>query len=299
MKKQKSTETTTIASETQPPLALAPAFEEQANDQLSTSSAQEDHHSHLDRDDNNEENGRATTTVITNSSNSLPLLEARAVSEDVLQANVLTGVDVENRFDIAQQDRDTLVIRDENEKLRRRQKIIIVCAVVLAAVVVALVVGFVVSDSGDGGADETPLETAIPTTAPTVKQTSPPTSQPPTSQPTTSQPTKNPTEHPTPAPTDRLEGIIGILSGAFGEPFPSSDLQEEALLWLVYNDPAYLPIDTTDPDHLLERFILVLLYLSTEPIDSRGTWLNGASVCAWDGIICNTDEQVTTLEPCK
>ena len=194
----------------------------------------------------------------------------RVDEEETQKLNMM----IENRVDGSQ---DTAVIRDEHMKLRRWLKIL------MATVVVAWVVGFVAS--GSGSTDEAPIETSIHTSTPTTTQTSPSTSPQIASR--------------TPAQEDRLQNLTEILSGAFDESFPSSDLQEEALLWLAYDDPANLSFSDTEPDILLERFIMVLFFLSTARSQSNN-WLSNLSVCFWEGVGCNPDSgQITDLLQCE
>jgi hypothetical protein len=63
---------------------------------------------------------------------------------------------------------------------------------------------------------------------------------------------------------------------------PTSKLQEDALLWLTYED-TYPEKDNLTPELLLERFVMALMYNATD----GGTWLQPdqwlapTSVCEW------------------
>jgi hypothetical protein len=69
----------------------------------------------------------------------------------------------------------------------------------------------------------------------------------PTATPSTIQdePTATLTAPPTTAATMSRFSILGdVIGSSFEDDFPSTALQEETLNWLVYEDPAYLPVDT-------------------------------------------------------
>ena len=135
---------------------------------------------------------------------------------------------------------------------------------------------------------------------------------PPTETPTAS-PTAvlaTPTDSPittTPAPTNGFEewaaGILDSALSALGidDPFPANDLQKEALLWLVNDDPANLSVVDTEPQVLLERFVMILLYLSTEGSSwtYSDNWLSDLPICEWGGVECNEDGLVTMVYLCK
>jgi hypothetical protein len=125
----------------------------------------------------------------------------------------------------------------------------------------------------------------VPPTTIQDKPTAPPTAPPTaTSPPTTTAP---PTAPPTMSRFSILEDVIG---SSFEDDFPNSTLQEEALDWLVDEDPAYLAVDT-DSTTLLERYTAAHFYFAMKgslwTYDNR--WLSKEPVCLWEGLNC-TDE---------
>ena len=78
--------------------------------------------------------------------------------------------------------------------------------------------------------------------------------------------------------------------------------QHAALVWLANEDLAMLDLDTTPDDILIERFVVVLLYVSTSGWDWSFPmrFLRDAGVCDWysykhgRGIICNDDQTSVT-----
>ena len=85
---------------------------------------------------------------------------------------------------------------------------------------------------------------------------------------------------------------IALLSPSIPD-LPNSQLQQQALDWLVNNDGEAL-IATENADRLLDRYVLALLFFATfgESWDENVGWLSDASVCNWyidDGFICPRD----------
>jgi hypothetical protein len=82
--------------------------------------------------------------------------------------------------------------------------------------------------------------------------------------------------------------------------------QHAALDWMAYNDSADLQSTLSD-DQLVERFVLVLLYFSTDGEgwkDQAGFLSSSLNTCAWNSIIdvlrigvggCNDEGSVVTL----
>ena len=106
-------------------------------------------------------------------------------------------------------------------------------------------------------------------------------------------------------------------------------LWEEALEWMVTQDPMQLLLDnSTTISRFIQRFSLVAFYLQTSsqqpwkfcgPDNKTDTcffeyeqanemisggevpaarWLSGATECAWMGVMCS-DNVISTLEICK
>ena len=84
---------------------------------------------------------------------------------------------------------------------------------------------------------------------------------------------------------------------------PSSTVQQQAIDWLLDdNDGGF--VSTQQPDFLLERFTLVVMYYamngiawSDEGIVHSDTWLadDNSSVCNWHGVTCSVDGKVIEL----
>jgi hypothetical protein len=78
--------------------------------------------------------------------------------------------------------------------------------------------------------------------------------------------------------------------------------QHAALDWLANEDLARLDLETTPNDILIERFVMVLLYVSTGGWDWSYPlrFLRDTNVCDWysykhdRGIICNEDQTSVT-----
>ena len=362
------------ASKKKSPLVLAPACEEEESmEPSSLTTTKETKRTHRDRrneanddesyDSNSEEEdgvssvvpgavqiGEGMDSVVADDSTiqiggesvsspsrstTMPLLEARAVSEqDVIRAEVLTRDDIENLLDSAPKDRERTITTEDNKvnlqddlsRAKRRQKILIcvlVAVLVLVAGLVALIVALTATtdpdDPGDNPSTLSPTDLgqiSVPSQSPTV--TALPTlhpSQHPTDFPTSS---PVPTTSPSPAPTDLLDQLQNILQPFFDDSFPSSELQQEALLWMANDDPANfpimdadedddaaipiadddaaIPIMDTDADILLERYLMILFYLGTEPWTSSVGWLSGSPICDWEGVGCGLDLRITSLQ---
>ena len=85
--------------------------------------------------------------------------------------------------------------------------------------------------------------------------------------------------------------------------FATSSAQSKAYQWLVNDD---LMQTCPDDSHLTQRYILAVLYFSTAgetwvgctkdptPCDEE-PFLSGEHECAWEGVGCNSDNQVTAL----
>jgi hypothetical protein len=122
--------------------------------------------------------------------------------------------------------------------------------------------------------------------------------------PTTSRaPSKTPSETPSksPAPSssptvNRYTPLHSFLVEYFGEGFPISETEQEALNWLAYNDSAMPmpPVPGSDyfdslNSQLLERYIVVFFYFETGGGDwnLKGGWLSENNICdGWQGLSC-------------
>jgi hypothetical protein len=94
---------------------------------------------------------------------------------------------------------------------------------------------------------------------------------------------------------DRVTPLQSFLAPYFGDGFPISETEQEALYWLAYEDDAMLmpPVPGSDSfdslnSQLLERYIAVLFFFGTGGGDwhlNEG-WLSGNPVCRWYGVSC-------------
>jgi hypothetical protein len=143
-----------------------------------------------------------------------------------------------------------------------------------------------------------PLER--PTSAPSeTSSETPTTSRVPSETPTTSRvpsetPTGTPSSSPSLSPTeDRIAPLQRFLAPYFGDGFPISETERQALHWLAYDDDAMLVPREFDGNYLnrqlLERYIVVLFYFETggDDWDFKGGWLSENNICdGWKGLSC-------------
>jgi hypothetical protein len=100
-----------------------------------------------------------------------------------------------------------------------------------------------------------------------------------------------------PSPTEhRSTRLQSFLAPYFGDGFPSSETEQQALYWLAYEDAAMLmpPVAGSDNfdslnNQLLERYIAVFFYFETGGGDWKfnGGWLSEHPVCRWGGVSCS------------
>ena len=182
---------------------------------------------------------------------------------------------------------------------------ILICIIILVIVLVVFIAG-----------EKT---TKAPTFAPTTAQPSSAPSDFPTMPPSTS-PSFIPTDVPSASPSSLEELAITILSSYLPDlasPETTSRAQQDALEWLIENDDRLLstlassssvPIEDGGGDEdgeygifgrlLLERFVMAVLYLSTNWTGwtSEELWMSEFSVCIWEFVSCQLDGKVDALE---
>jgi Ricin-type beta-trefoil lectin domain len=80
-------------------------------------------------------------------------------------------------------------------------------------------------------------------------------------------------------------------------PFPDSELQSEALSWLVYEDMAKIPEGPEETYQLLQRYISALLYFGTDGPNwfNSSLWLSNTTVCEWDGVVCSAEDDLDLI----
>lgn len=143
------------------------------------------------------------------------------------------------------------------------------------------------------GNESTSVGTPTPTMEPTTAATDKPTPAP----------TMTPSTPPTKIPTGTKLAIMEMLSPYIPN-FPNGPVQLKSLDWLVENNGGF--VATQDVTRLLERFVLSILYDSTNGdgwTDNTG-WRSNDTVCTWyPGDICHYDEEggdtVSKLNLCK
>jgi hypothetical protein len=104
-------------------------------------------------------------------------------------------------------------------------------------------------------------------------------------------------DEPTAPTMSRFSIMSDGIGSSFEDDFPSSTLQEEALIWLVDQDPAYLAVDT-DSTTLLERYTAAHFYFAMQGTTlwtNQTGWLSENPVCSWRGIFCKEQGILTFL----
>jgi len=184
----------------------------------------------------------------------------------------------------------------------RRHRIILILSG--SIMVVALILGLVFGLDGDPNPMPSELPTPVPETPTPSPTTLPPTSMPPTTllDPTTMAPIV--TEQ-TPSPTNsRFELFWNTLFPVSGEALnDESTPQYETLRWLAYNDTLGLPAEDDASKELVERYVIALLYFSTNGAgwDQDYKFLQGPSICDWNdfdttsGVNCDSDGYVSGI----
>jgi hypothetical protein len=109
---------------------------------------------------------------------------------------------------------------------------------------------------------------------------------------------------------DSLKNLLIPLSG--DALLNETTLQHEAFQWLAFDDPAKLNATSTDPQVLIDRYVLALLFLVTDGPDIPVNlgFLTNSSVCDWQvplsestwfsqGVGCNSIGIVNQIGLCK
>jgi hypothetical protein len=201
-------------------------------------------------------------------------------------------------------------IVEENNFTKR--KTMIYCGIAAVFVLIGVAVGVAVG--------VTPAPDNNTTDAPTPSQATIPPSKPPIVSPT-DEPSKSPTMRPTiepslsPTKPSRFDLFLEALLvqdpdlevSVFTNSGTSTP-QYRALSWLANEDALNLDPETAPGRDILERFVLVTFFFSTDGDNWRNTFkfLQKRSVCEWNngepldsdlfgGIVCNGSGQVATL----
>jgi hypothetical protein len=113
-----------------------------------------------------------------------------------------------------------------------------------------------------------------------------------------------PASEATPADTEaadarlaRLQELLEPISGQDKLKDESSD-QYAAATWMSHSDPTPHDLDNTSPQIIIQEYVMVLLYFSTqgENWNIRKPFLTGESVCSWDGIRCDDGELIISID---
>lgn len=142
----------------------------------------------------------------------------------------------------------------------------------------------------------TVLEPLIPspkTVTPTEKPVAPPTNAPTIPQ------TKPPTNPPTIPPTIDSSKLLQILTTVSDPSSLTSKHTEQfkAFMWMSRADPSPLNLDTTPYSIIVQKYIMALMYVSTNGSEwkNQNSFLTSANVCDWQGLTCNDDGNIVSL----
>lgn len=100
----------------------------------------------------------------------------------------------------------------------------------------------------------------------------------------------------------RRDSVASILKVFFpSDEFPSSPFQIQAMDWLVEKDSWPSPFSVKDfsSTMLLERYVATLFYFATKGEENWKEvkyWTSSESVCDWEGIQCDFDRQIISIE---
>jgi hypothetical protein len=190
--------------------------------------------------------------------------------------------------------------RAAGEPTRCRSKVIFYGALSMILLILIVAVGLTVycatgrcsemapsknKNSGDDDVGDVPPVTKTPTTTPRTMTT--------------------PTTPTTAAEAQTREETIASLINdrtltekaiRYPPPLENASAEEEALSWLIENDPANLA--STQTNRLLVRFVLAVLWHGQviPRVDTfAGSWLVGIDECSWAGILCGQPDVVDSI----
>ena len=92
--------------------------------------------------------------------------------------------------------------------------------------------------------------------------------------------------------TPRYQSLRERLDPFYGTLLDTDPHRRWALQWLANDDPARLDLETTPLVELHERYVLALLYASTNGWcwNEHINWLSAFSVCRWQGVLCQPSQ---------
>jgi len=73
--------------------------------------------------------------------------------------------------------------------------------------------------------------------------------------------------------------------------------QFKAFMWMTSIDPSPLEVDTTPHSIILQKYIMALMYISTNGREWKNqySYLTEASVCDWEGLACNDGGEIVSI----
>jgi hypothetical protein len=94
----------------------------------------------------------------------------------------------------------------------------------------------------------------------------------------------------------KLKEVLATVSDASLLDAKHTD-QFKAFMWMARMDPSPLDIDTTPSSVVLQKYIMTLLYVSTngKQWKNQNSYLSEVSVCDWVGLTCNDDGELVSI----
>ena len=95
----------------------------------------------------------------------------------------------------------------------------------------------------------------------------------------------------------KLRAILEPISGTKSLSDPTSD-HYKVLQWMAQSDPNPQDIDNTDPIYIVQKYVLILLFVSLNGNNWKDNigWLGETSFCSWDGISCDSGDLVEAID---
>jgi Leucine-rich repeat (LRR) protein len=96
--------------------------------------------------------------------------------------------------------------------------------------------------------------------------------------------------------SSKLKEVLATVSDASLLDAKHTD-QFKAFMWMARMDPSPLDIDTTPSSVVLQKYIMTLLYVSTngKQWKNQNSYLSEVSVCDWVGLTCNDDGELVSI----
>jgi hypothetical protein len=110
----------------------------------------------------------------------------------------------------------------------------------------------------------------------------------------------NPNAIPPEVESARLTKLLEILVPVSGQEVldDTSSAQYKAITWMAGSDPLVQDLDSTQPELVIQRYIMVLFYFATNggSWNNNNGWLSDTSICSWNGVKCNDSKFVKILD---